>query len=193
VRIIAGELKGRPFRAPDGRDTRPTGDRIRESVFSTVFSLAGDISGLRALDLFAGSGALGFEALSRGASFATGVESDGQAARVINTNAQTLGVDDRYQLLRRDATRSAVQICASGPFDVVFADPPYAVSPEVVIGLLEDIGSRGGLSDGALIVYEHAAGTVVPWSQHFTVAQQKRHGETGVSYAIFCADVCATD
>jgi 16S rRNA (guanine966-N2)-methyltransferase len=122
MRIIAGEWRGRPIEAPPGLSTRPTGDRVRETLFSMLNSRLGTFEGLRVADLFAGSGALGLEALSRGAAHATFVESDAQAAAVIRRNAAKLGAESRVQILGTSAT--TLPRCE--PFDLVFADPPYA-------------------------------------------------------------------
>lgn len=185
MRIVAGELRGRSFKAPVGRDTRPTTDRIRESIFSAAYSQLGSFDGLRVLDLYAGSGALGLEALSRGAASVTGVESSPVAARTLLDNVGSLGLADRYTLLRRDALKSAAAIAQSGPFDLVFADPPYAVAAPHVLGLLGELAHRSALSTGALVVYEHDARSILEWPAHFTALQQKSHGSTGVSYAVF--------
>jgi 16S rRNA (guanine966-N2)-methyltransferase len=121
VRIVAGAYRGRRIEAPRGRSTRPTSDRVREALFSIL----GPIDGVRALDLFAGSGALGVEALSRGAAEAVFVESDAQAVAAVRRNLEALGVDARVH--RRDAF-SWLESAATGEeaFDLVFADPPYS-------------------------------------------------------------------
>lgn len=121
MRIIAGEWRGRPLEAPPGQATRPTADRVRETLFSMLASRLGTFEELRVADLFAGSGALGLEALSRGAGHATFVESDSAAAGVIQRNAAKLGASDRIQLLRG----SALSLPRSAAFDLVLADPPY--------------------------------------------------------------------
>jgi 16S rRNA (guanine966-N2)-methyltransferase len=120
VRIIAGAWRGRPLEAPPGLATRPTSDRLRETLFSMLASRLGTFEGLRIADLFAGSGALGLEALSRGATSATFVESDPAATAVIRRNAAKLGAD--VQVL----TGSALALPPSPPFDLILADPPYA-------------------------------------------------------------------
>jgi 16S rRNA (guanine966-N2)-methyltransferase len=122
VRIIAGEWRGRPIEAPPGRATRPTADRVRETLFSMLASRLGAFEDLRVADLFAGSGALGLEALSRGAATATFVESDSHAAASIRRNADKLGATDRVRILGG----SALALPRSEPFDLIFADPPYA-------------------------------------------------------------------
>jgi 16S rRNA (guanine966-N2)-methyltransferase len=122
MRIIAGEWRGRQIEAPPGRATRPTGDRVRETLFSMLASRLGSFEDLRVADLFAGSGALGLEALSRGAAFATFVESDTATANVIKRNAEKLGASDRTRILGG----SALALPRSEPFDLIFADPPYS-------------------------------------------------------------------
>jgi 16S rRNA (guanine966-N2)-methyltransferase len=121
IRIIAGEFKGRRVKTPSGDRTRPTADRVREAWFSI---LQGEIPGARVLDLFAGSGALGLEALSRGAVAVEFVEKHGVALEVLRANVATLGVEDRVRIHRTDALRFAERVAA--PYDVAFADPPYA-------------------------------------------------------------------
>ncbi|MEO5774661.1 MAG: 16S rRNA (guanine(966)-N(2))-methyltransferase RsmD [Sphingomicrobium sp.] len=121
MRIIAGAWRGRPLIAPAGMDTRPTADRVRETLFSMLTSRLGTFDELRVADLFAGSGALGFEALSRGAASATFVERDPKAIAAIRTNAAKLGAEGRVQILGG----SALALPRSDPFDLVLADPPY--------------------------------------------------------------------
>jgi len=122
VRIIAGEWRGRAIEAPPGAGTRPTGDRVRETLFSMLASRLGSFEELRVADLFAGSGALGFEALSRGAATATFVETDSGATGAIRRNAEKLGAADRVRVV----AASALSLPRSDPFDLIFADPPYA-------------------------------------------------------------------
>jgi 16S rRNA (guanine966-N2)-methyltransferase len=119
VRIIAGAWRGRTIEAPPGHSTRPTGDRVRETLFSMLASRLGSLEELRVADLFAGSGALGFEALSRGAASATFVENDPKAASVIRRNADKL--EAPVQILGG----SALSLPKSEPFHLIFADPPY--------------------------------------------------------------------
>src|SRR5687767_14198505 len=122
MRIIAGDWRGRVIESPPGLATRPTADRVRETLFSMLASRLGSLEGLRVADLFAGSGALGLEALSRGAAFACFVENNPKAASVIRANIADLGALDRVQVLGG----SALVLPKSDPFDLVFADPPYA-------------------------------------------------------------------
>jgi 16S rRNA (guanine966-N2)-methyltransferase len=144
MRVVAGEYGGRRLAAPPARGTRPTADRVREALFSML----GDVSGLRVLDLFAGSGALGIEALSRGAASVTFVESDARAAAVIRQNLDALGAEGEVK--RRDAM---VFLAAQrGTFDLVLADPPYDSAPLLAASLAERL--PGVLSENARIVTE---------------------------------------
>ena len=122
MRIIAGEWRGRTIEASPGLATRPTADRVRETLFSMLASRIGSFEELRVADLFAGSGALGLEALSRGAAFSTFVESDPGAARILKRNAEKLGASERVRILGG----SALTLPRADPFDLIFADPPYA-------------------------------------------------------------------
>ncbi len=121
MRIIGGEWRGRAIEAPPGSGTRPTGDRVRETLFSMLASRLGSFEDLRVADLFAGSGALGLEALSRGAANATFVENEAKAKAAILRNAEKLGATARVHVI----TASALALPRSGPFDLIVADPPY--------------------------------------------------------------------
>ena len=123
MRVVAGRHKGRTLHAPRGRDTRPTSDRVREALFSVL----GDVEDAAVLDLYAGSGALGIEAISRGAASATFVDNHDKAVAAIRRNLSDLGID--AEVHRRDAL--AFLRTAEGPFDLVFADPPYSSAPRL--------------------------------------------------------------
>jgi 16S rRNA (guanine966-N2)-methyltransferase len=148
MRIIAGEWRGRTIDAPPGQATRPTADRVRETLFSMLASRIGGFGALRVADLFAGSGALGLEALSRGAAQATFVERDGQAAAVIGRNLDKLGASGRARIV----PTSALALPASDPFDLVFADPPYA--PGSGSGVVEAVLRAGWLAGGGWMSVE---------------------------------------
>ena len=142
ARVIAGEAGGRRLAVPDGRDTRPTSDRAREGLFATITSVAGPLDGARVLDLYAGSGAVGLEALSRGAGRVLLVEQGARAVRVIRENIEAIGLPGAVLVADR-----VERMLARGPdgerYDVVFADPPYALADaavERVLALLADGG-----------------------------------------------------
>jgi 16S rRNA (guanine966-N2)-methyltransferase len=153
VRIIAGEWRGRQLEAPPGRDTRPTSDRVRETLFSMLASRLGSFEDLRIADLFAGSGALGFEALSRGAASATFVENNAQAAAVIKHNAARLGAS--VELL----AGSALSLPRSDPFHLIFADPPYALGSGTAV--VEAVAKAEWLAPGGWMSVETERGDTV--------------------------------
>jgi 16S rRNA (guanine966-N2)-methyltransferase len=150
MRIIAGTWRGRTIEAPPGQSTRPTSDRVRETLFSMLASRLGSFDELRVADLFAGSGALGFEALSRGAARVTFVESDAKASAVIRRNAEKLGAADRVQIV----SGSALTPPRSQPFDLIFADPPYAESSGT--GVVEAVSKADWLAPGGWLSIETA-------------------------------------
>ena len=144
MRVVAGEFKGRRLHAPRGARTRPTADRVREALFSML----GDVSGARVLDLYAGSGALGIEAISRGAESATFVERDRHALAALRRNLDAVGVDAR--VIARDVGRFLAR--PEGTFDLVFCDPPYDDAPRVAAALTEALPQT--LEEDARIVTE---------------------------------------
>ena len=155
MRVIAGEWRGRQLQVPPGIDTRPTADRVRETLFSMLASRLGSFEELRAADLFAGSGALGLEALSRGAAFACFVENDPKAAAAIKANAAALGALDRVQILGG----SALALPTSEAFDLVFADPPYASGSGTAA--VRAVAAAGWLAPGGWMAVETARGDAV--------------------------------
>ncbi|MEO8547105.1 MAG: 16S rRNA (guanine(966)-N(2))-methyltransferase RsmD [Sphingomicrobium sp.] len=155
MRIIAGTWRGRRLESPPGEATRPTADRVRETLFSMLASRLGSFEDLRVADLFAGSGALGLEALSRGASFTCFVESDAKVAAAIKANATALGALDRVQVLGG----SALALSRSEPFDLVFADPPYAVGSGTAS--VRAVATAAWLAPGGWMAIETARGDAV--------------------------------
>jgi len=155
MRIIAGRWRGRKLVTPPGLETRPTADRARETLFSMLTSRLGSFEGLRVADLFAGSGALGFEALSRGASFACFVENDARASAAIKANAEALGATSGVRVLGG----SALALPRSDPFDLILADPPYA--PGSGSAAVRAVASAGWLAPGGWMAVETAHGDPV--------------------------------
>lgn len=155
MRIIAGEWRGRPIDAPPGQATRPTADRVRETLFSMLTSRLGSFEDLRVADLFAGSGALGLEALSRGAALAIFVENNAAAIAAIKLNADKLGAAGRIQVLGG----SALALGRFEPFDLILADPPYSSgSGSAAVRAVVD---AGWLAPGGWLSVETARGETV--------------------------------
>jgi 16S rRNA (guanine(966)-N(2))-methyltransferase RsmD len=173
MRIIAGERKGHTIYAPKGLDTRPTSDRVRENVFNIV---APWVEGARVLDLYAGSGAMGLEALSRGAEAVVFVESDGDAVRAIERNLDKLRLTGAT-VLRADATAGLVQETSAGrKYDLVLADPPYAMTDyETLVRYLPRV-----LAEDGLLVLESAARTE-PELVGLAVRTSRKYGSTRVT------------
>ena len=155
MRIIAGEWRGRRLATAEGMATRPTADRVRESLFSMLASRLGAFEGLRVADFYAGSGALGLEALSRGAAFACLVEHDPRALAAIRANVEALGAEDRTRIL----ARAVGSLPASEPYDLIFADPPYERGSGTAA--LELIRQSGWAAGGAWAAIETARGDPV--------------------------------
>jgi 16S rRNA (guanine966-N2)-methyltransferase len=158
VRIVGGQFSGRTLKTPAGRDTRPTGDRAREAVFNILehAEWSPGLEGARVLDLFAGSGALGFEALSRGAAFALFVETDASARGAIRDNIEAFGLFGVTRIHRRDATDLGSKPAGlSEPFDLVFLDPPY--NKGLGARALARLHENGWTTPDALIVFECGA------------------------------------
>jgi 16S rRNA (guanine966-N2)-methyltransferase len=183
-RIISGTAGGRRLAAVPGRMTRPTSDRAREGLFATVEAIRGGLAGARVLDLYAGSGAVGLEALSRGAADVLLVEADARAARVIRENAAGLGlrgarvVNDRVdRLLGRGRGDLA-------PRDFVFADPPYRVTDDELGRVLSAL-SRAWLAPGALVAIERATRSGAPtWPAGYEPDRSRRYGEATLWYGL---------
>ncbi len=187
TRVIAGAAGGRSLRVPPGSGTRPTSDRAREGLFASVMSEFGDLEGVHVMDLYAGSGALGLEALSRGAASVLLVESDVRAAAVVKANVKALGLPgatvtaDRVErLLARPRGEPGHQ--SGEGYDLVFADPPYAVTDEAVAKMLALL-SAGWLADGALVVVERATRSgPFDWPPGYAEGKSRRYGEATFWY-----------
>jgi 16S rRNA (guanine966-N2)-methyltransferase len=180
VRVIAGEAKGRRLVAPKGRDVRPTSDRVREALFA---SLGDRVPGARVLDLFAGTGALAIEALSRGAARAVLVEHDPRAAAAIAENLRRTGLTGRAVVVRHDAARFCRE--PGEAFDVVLADPPYAEPTAAVHALLGDLAAAGGLAPGAICVLErdrHDPDPGAPPPAGLALVRSATYGDTVLRY-----------
>jgi len=178
VRVIAGRFGGRKLSAPPGVSTRPTSDRVREALFSIL----ADVSDAKVLDLYAGTGALGIEALSRGAALAVFVESAPRAAAVLTQNLTTLGIAEEARVLTMRVDRAVGPIVKAGPFDLVLVDPPYAEIAAAAAAVGE-LAARGAFAEGARLVIEHAADEAPPPIEGIEVLSERRYGDTGVTIA----------
>jgi 16S rRNA (guanine(966)-N(2))-methyltransferase RsmD len=181
TRIVSGRYGGRRLSAPDGRQTRPTSDRVREALFSSLDTLL-DLEGARVLDLFAGSGAIGLEALSRGASHALLVEHDARAVKAIRANIATLKATGAHV-----ASGKVSVILGAGnpapPYDLVFADPPYPLSEEELTAVLSALASGKWLAEDCVVVLERSTRSPQPcWVEEITALRGRRYGESTLWY-----------
>jgi 16S rRNA (guanine966-N2)-methyltransferase len=149
MRVIAGELKGRKLGAPTWEGLRPTSDKLRETLFNVVSQR---VPGARVLDLYAGTGAIGIEALSRGAAHVTFVEKDARALKLIEQNLRHCGVSDRYAIIRSRLAMETPQSLAVGSFDLIVLDPPYD-EPDLTVSIAS---AEPWMAVGGLLVLEHA-------------------------------------
>lgn len=176
MRIIAGSARGRTFEAPQGRDTRPTLDRVRENVFNI---LQMKVRGAKVLDLFSGSGAMAFEAISRGAETAVLVDCDRAATAVQRQNAEKLRMQEQCRIMHCDWQQAVRQLTAQGEkFQVIFLDPPYAMHD--MNPVMEAL--RPLLAPDAVILLEHEAKTFPATPDGFELYDNRKYGIAGVSF-----------
>ncbi|PKW19634.1 16S rRNA (guanine966-N2)-methyltransferase [Saccharopolyspora spinosa] len=181
TRIVAGSVGGRRIDVPP-RGTRPTSERVREALFSALESVI-ELTGARVLDLYGGSGALGLEALSRGAGHATFVESDRRAAQLLRRNAASLGF--REVRVEQAKAETLIGTPAAQPFDVVLADPPYDLAPEQLQRVLVGLVQNGWTAPGSLVIVERAVRSGEPdWPPPLQAMRTKRYGDTAVHWAV---------
>lgn len=184
TRVIAGAAGGRRIAVPPGTGTRPTSDRAREGLFSSWESLLGTLSGIRVADLYAGSGAVGLEALSRGASHALLVEADSRAARIVRENVRALGLPGA-EVRSGKAEQIVTGLAPDAPYDVVFLDPPYAVTDDDLREILLTLRAQGWLADDALATVERSTrGGEFIWPQGFEPLRARRYGEGTLWYGL---------
>lgn len=180
MRVVGGELRGRPLATPRDSAIRPTTDRTREAVFNMLAHRFGDrLEGARVLDLFAGTGALGIEALSRGASYCVFIEESAEGRGLIRTNVESFGLTGRTKIFRRDATGLG-DAGTLGPFGLVFADPPYGKG----LGekALRSARAGGWLAPAALCVVEEAATAPFEPGPGFSIVDERSYGETVIRF-----------
>ncbi|MEU3740983.1 MULTISPECIES: 16S rRNA (guanine(966)-N(2))-methyltransferase RsmD [unclassified Streptomyces] len=177
TRVIAGVAGGRRLAVPPGTGTRPTTDRAREGLFSTWQALQGTLDGSRVLDLYAGSGAIGLEALSRGAGHALLVEADARAVRTVRENVKSIGLPGAE--VRAGKAAQIVQGGAPAtPYDLVFLDPPYVVTDDDLREILLTLRAGGWLTDDALVTVERSTrGGEFCWPDGFEALRSRRYGE----------------
>lgn len=182
TRIIAGIVGGRRLATPTGEGTRPTSERAREAIFARLEHLDA-LAGARVLDLYAGSGALGLEAVSRAAAGAVLVEKDRRAAAVASRNVRDLGLGDT--VVRAESVQRFVRGAVTAQFDLVFLDPPYAVGEDELQQVLAALGA-GWLAQDALLVVERSSRSPEPvWPPDVELIGPRRYGETTVWFAEF--------
>ncbi len=185
MRITGGTLRGRTLAAPPDARVRPTSDKVRQAIFNILghndFGTGFVLEGVRACDLFAGTGALGIEALSHGAAFALLVDDSAESRALIRTNVEALGLTGATKIWRRDATRLGPMAAgAGGPFGLVFLDPPYRKG--LIAPALAALRDGGWLEAGALIVAEMAEDDVVPDADGFRTVGERVYGDTRVIF-----------
>jgi 16S rRNA (guanine966-N2)-methyltransferase len=182
MRITGGRFRSRALRAPKGLATRPTTDRVREALFGILAS-AGVIEAARVLDLYAGTGALAIEALSRGAARATLVESSRHAIAALRANVAALGLEDCAHLVAGEVGHVTGRISRAGPFDLVLADPPWSMVEGGVAGAaLSDLIQTGAISPHAWVVLEHSSRTTPPDHDSLVRLDVRLYGDTALTF-----------
>ncbi|MGI8645559.1 MAG: 16S rRNA (guanine(966)-N(2))-methyltransferase RsmD [Nocardioides sp.] len=182
TRIIGGTTGGRRIAAPRGVATRPTSDRVREALFSAIESWCGSLSGLRFLDLYAGSGAIGLEAWSRGAGVVSLVEQDRRTATLIETNAASLGFHKAD--VRAASVSTTLGRHPTAPYDLAYLDPPYPLPDDDIVAALRALDRNGWLVPGALVVVERSArGPALAWPTGYTPTRDRAYGDSALWFA----------
>ncbi len=176
IRVVGGELRGRRLAVP-ARGVRPTSERTREAVFDVLGPAL--VAGARVLDLYAGTGALGIEALSRGAAFADFVEKDAGVARALQANLEALGLADRSRVHRADLDRGALPSSALGPWRIVFLDPPYAGGAGA--RWLQALAEIPWSAEGGVVVHERGRTEASEAPPQLTLRTERRYGDTTVA------------
>ncbi|MEA2759442.1 MAG: rRNA (guanine966-N2)-methyltransferase [Methylobacteriaceae bacterium] len=185
MRITGGRFGGRVLKAPASRAVRPSADRLRESLFNVLTHRPGDpIEGTDVIDLFAGTGALGFEALSRGASHALFVDNGAEARALLRANVEALGVGGVTRIFRRDATRLG-DAPEPARFRLAFLDPPYGQG--LALPALCALRDGAWLGPGALAIVEESADAVLELPERFTFEERRVYGDTQIVFAAFTA------
>jgi len=174
-KISGGSLGSRKLKSPKGMNVRPTPGRVKESLFSILMHR---IDGANVLDLFAGTGAIGFEAASRGAARVVAVEAHRETAQAIEESARDLEIDDRVSVVGAPAERALYRV--EGPFDIVYMDPPYA--NEMPLQLFRLLLERELLAPGAVVIYEHAAKRILPDVPGYRSTREEVYGDVALAF-----------
>lgn len=180
MRIVGGAFRGRPLASPRSDDIRPTTDRTREALFNVLgHAYADRLEGARVLDLFAGTGAFGLEAMSRGASYCVFIEESAEGRGLIRTNVETFGLQGRTKVFRRDATALG-DAGTIAPFDIVFADPPYGkgLAERALVAAM----AGGWLKPDALVLVEEATASPFLAPAGLVVVDRRDYGDTSVTF-----------
>lgn len=185
MRIISGIHGGRTIKAVKGSVTRPTGNRVREAVFSSLTALPFDFEGAVVADLFAGSGAYGFEALSRGAARAIFTDTDSEVLKMLNQNSVSLNETSRAKIIKNDSLKYPTRVADTAGFDLIFLDPPYRVTPQEVMEMLGKLATYGAINDNATVVFEHDSKQAIDSFGPFSLEKTKKYGTASISYLSF--------
>ena len=180
MRIVGGEFRGRPLKGPSTQAVRPTSDRLRESLFNLIaHNYPGALEGVRVIDLFAGTGALGLEAISRGARFGLFVDDSTEGRALTRENVEALSLGGRTRIFRRDATKLGAAN-AGDVFDLAFLDPPYGkgLAPLALVSLRDG----GWLTPGALVLVEEEAGADIGTPEGYQLLEKRTYGDTQVVF-----------
>jgi 16S rRNA (guanine966-N2)-methyltransferase len=183
MRIVSGRFKGRTLAVPGDLGLRPTSDKVRQALFNIIehapFAFGFRLEGARVADLFAGTGALGLEALSRGAKYALFIEEAAEARALIRQNVEALGLTGASKIWRRDATKLGA-LDTLAPFDLAFLDPPYRKG--LLAPALEGLASGGWLNPGALVIAEAAEDETIPAIAGYELLDDRIYGETRIAF-----------
>ncbi len=191
MRITSGDLRGRPIRTPPGEETRPTSDRARQAVFNILRHApwSPGLDGLRVIDLFAGSGAMGLEALSQGAASCLFVDTAAPALSAIRDNIEAFKLDAAARVMRQDATRLGARPPADPPYDLAFLDPPYG--KDLGEAALATLRAGGWMGQDAVFVLERGAGEAAFPTQAYRLLDERRYGAATVLFLAFRRDASA--
>jgi 16S rRNA (guanine966-N2)-methyltransferase len=183
MRIVSGRFKGRTLKAPGGAALRPTSDKVRQAIFNILehagFAAEFALEGARVVDLFAGTGALGLEALSRGAKYCLFIEEAAESRAIIRENVEALGLTGASKIWRRDATNLGA-LDTLAPFDLAFLDPPYR--KELLAPALKGLATGGWLNPNALIIAEAAEDEAIPVVDGFDILDDRIYGDTRIAF-----------